>query len=287
MSDKTDPNVAESRSAMASTGLAFEQFAEFDKIIVTGPQRSGTRICAKMIAHDTGHKYIDEREIYVDSLYWLQQLFRSDHRFVVQCPAVCRHVHMFSADDTAIILMRRDIRDILASQQRIDWSWEQVELIQYDRREGVIAEVKYQFWGEYQRQRIAHAFEVEYESLAAYPLWVPKHLRRGFRADQTTSQDEGPVASPNARPRSRADVIYWECSDQERAIVVKGSARALNAVGQLIWNLCDGTRTRQDILQSLKAEFEAVDEKTLATDLDDFIRDLVANGFLHLATTKK
>lgn len=166
---------------------------KFDKIIVTGPQRSGTRICAKMIAHDTGHRYVDESEVGIDSLYRLRTLLQSNHRFVVQCPALCRHVHVFSDDDTAIVLMRRDVEDIIASQKRIGWSWEKVELARYDRSDGAIAEVKYRFWEEGQRRQIRHAFEIEYESLARHPLWVPKLLRRSFRAGQTTFRDEDKV----------------------------------------------------------------------------------------------
>ena len=49
----------------------FEYLKEFPVVLVTGPQRSGTRICAKMIAHDTGHRFVDEREIHTDSLYEL------------------------------------------------------------------------------------------------------------------------------------------------------------------------------------------------------------------------
>jgi hypothetical protein len=265
----------------------FERFAGFDKIIVTGPQRSGTRICAKMIAYDTGHKYVDESMIGMDSLYALWLLFHTGQRFVIQCPALCRHVHMFSADDTAIVFMRRNTEDISASQKRVDWNWEQVELIQYDRQDGIVAEVKYQFWKEYQRERVAHAFEVEYESLAAHPLWVPEHLRQDFEAGQTTHQDKTLTASPNAYPCTHADVVYWECSEPERAILVKqGTAKALNAVGQLIWTLCDGTRVRQDILHVLKTRFGHVDESLLARDLDDFLDDLVSQRFLWLSSDK-
>ena len=103
--NSADPKVTETK---------FEWLRDFSKIIVTGPQRSGTRICAKMIAHDTRHRYVDESEIGVDSLYRLWSLLRNERRFVVQCPALCRHVHLFGSADTAIVLMRRDVKDIVA-----------------------------------------------------------------------------------------------------------------------------------------------------------------------------
>jgi hypothetical protein len=164
----------------------FAWLRPFEIVLVTGPQRSGTRICAKMIAHDTGHSYVDEAQIGVDSLYRLWTLLRDQRPVVVQCPALCRHVHVFSADDTAIVLMRRDVEDIIASQRRIGWHWEELELARYDRSAGVIAEVKYAFWDDYQRQRTRHAFEVAYHSLAQHPLWVTKDLRWDFEAAQTS-----------------------------------------------------------------------------------------------------
>lgn len=163
----------------------FEWLDGFDKILVTGPQRSGTRICAQMIAKDTGHTYVDERNINFESLYRLWSLCHKDERLVIQCPALCRHVHAFDADTVAVVLMRRNVEDIIASQERIGWNLEKVELARYDLSEGVIAKVKYQFWDDYQKERIKHAFEIEYESLANHPLWVTKELRWDFDATQT------------------------------------------------------------------------------------------------------
>jgi hypothetical protein len=263
----------------------FEWLAEFDKILVTGPQRSGTRICTKMIAYDTGHEYIDEDDIGLDSLYRLAPLLHNRQCLAVQCPALCRHVHIFSADDTAIVLMRRNIEDIIASQERIGWAYEWLELARYDRSDGVIAEIKYQFWEESQRGQIQHAFEIEYESLAEHPLWIPKHLRQDFNPVQTAI-DENPLTSPDARPSPGKAVLYWGGSDDGEAILVKTRqpGKLLNATGRLIWNLCDSTRTRQDILQELKAHFDDVGEDVLARDLDGFINDLVAQGFLQFSS---
>ena len=42
--------------------IVFEHLLNFAVVLVSGPQRSGTTICAKMIAHDTGHTYIPESE---------------------------------------------------------------------------------------------------------------------------------------------------------------------------------------------------------------------------------
>jgi hypothetical protein len=237
-----------------------------------------------MIAYDTGHEYIDENDLHMDSLYRLCSLLNNGRCLVVQCPVLCRYVHIFSADDTAIVLMRRDVEDIVASQKRIDWSWESLELARYDRSDGVIAEVKYRFWEEHQRERIKHAFEIEYESLAAHPLWIPEDLRQGFEAMQTAQRGEDWALNPDAHLCQHPAILYWEQPDQSAAILVRrGPAKLLNATGRLIWTLCDGTRTRQDILQALTQCFEGVEEDVLGRDMDDFIGDLVTYGFLRLS----
>lgn len=261
----------------------FEWLAKFDKILVTGPQRSGTRIGAQMIAYDTAHEYIDENDLYMDSLYMLCSFLQNRQRLVIHCPVLCRYTHIFSADNTAIVLMRRDVEDIVASQKRIGWSWEWLELARYDHSDGVIAEVKYRFWEEHQREHIKHAFEIEYESLAAHPLWVPEHLRQGFEAAQTVPRAEDWALSPDARLCHPPDILYWEQPDQSAAILTRrGPAKLLNATGRLIWTLCDGTRTRQDILQALEGCFEGAEQDVLSRDMDDFINSLLTHGFLRL-----
>lgn len=264
-------------------GSMFEKFANFDKILVTGPQRSGTRICAKMIAYDLGHRYIDESEFHVDSLFVLCSLVEKQERCVVQCPVLCRYVHIFNLENIAIILMRRNIEDIIASQKRISWRWELLELARYDRTRGVIAEVKYQFWEKYQERKIKNAFELDYESLAGHPLWVPRDLRRNFNATQTSSFKNNPDAIRNFRPIRNRGIFC--CENRNSAVLIKTTQvpKELNATGRLTWDLCDGKLTYREILQKIKEHFDDVDEKRLAFDLDIFINGLVSDGFLRIS----
>lgn len=266
----------------------FEYLAKFETILVTGPQRAGTRICAQMIAYDTGHDYVDEEDINMDSLYQLCNFMQERRRMVVQCPTLCRYVHLFSGDTIAVVLMRRSVADIIASQKRIKWSWEWLELGRYDRRDGVIAEIKYQFWDTNQRQQIKHAFEVDYESLALHPLWLPQSARQDFRPAQTQMVGEFLTLYPNAYPRPRLGVFYNQIPEHDVAFLIKsltrGSrAKRLNATAQLIWNLCDGQHTGQDILKTLQQEFTDVEEERLAHDLNQFVNELIAQGFLWLS----
>lgn len=162
----------------------FDYLKQFSKIIVTGPQRAGTRICARMIVHDIGYRFVDERNINIDSLYRLTDALALDN-VVVQCPALCRFVHHYGInDDLVVVMMKRDIDDIIASQKRIKWGWEPVELAYYEGYPPPIARAKYSFW-EKQKEVIKHWNEVDYESLSSHPLWEPKIQRLNFKAHQT------------------------------------------------------------------------------------------------------
>lgn len=273
----------------------FAWLAKYQKVIVTGPHRAGTRVCAQMIAHDTGHRFVDESEIHFDSLWRAVPLLRNETPMVIQAPALCRYAHTLSAlrpDDIAVVMMRRDVGQILASQGRIGWAWTPAELARYDLGEGVIAEVKYRFWEEHQKPLIRHAFDIEYSSLSAHPLWLPDEQRRGFAARQTHAARPSAQIAPASRPYPRSDVLCFE--DPESDTVVLGfatgygepaaPAKLLNSSARFIWNLCDGAHTRDEILRALRARYDEVAEATLAQDLDEFLRSMVKQDFLRLAT---
>jgi len=108
--------------------LMFKYLTKYNHILVTGPQRSGTTIAAKMIAKDTRHKYIKE----------LARFGMSRHQ---------------------------------AKSFRM--------------RGGRVCDLKYKRWREEQRDKIPHYIELEYESLSAHPMWVPKERRVNFGGKQT------------------------------------------------------------------------------------------------------
>jgi hypothetical protein len=90
------------------------------RIVVTGPQRSGTTIAARMIANDTGHRYVDEVDFGVyDVEAWRRTL--EDECVVVQCPHMLKTILDAPPPDVYVVLMRRDINEIHASEERIGW----------------------------------------------------------------------------------------------------------------------------------------------------------------------
>lgn len=166
--------------------LVFGCLGPFKTILVTGPQRSGTTICAKMIAHDLGIEYIDEGKFGIDNLFAFKQIVDSDGSKVIQAPGLCKSAHIVAGwVDMAVILMRRPIGEIVKSELRIGWEFGTYELVKYGLDGGVISTVKYNFWDGYQRFFIQNLFEIEYDDLSSHPLWVPKDARVNFQPKQT------------------------------------------------------------------------------------------------------
>lgn len=165
----------------------FEDLTAYKKILVTGPQRSGTTICAKMIAQDTGYKFIDESEFSVDNTDLFRQKLKKDG-IVLQCPAMSFCIQEFSADDTLIIFMKRDTQSILESQKRVMWNGaaeEQKYRSRYHIKKPNICDAKYEIWDRIQKDQIKHWKEIVYNSLSEHELWVPKAGRAQFGVKQT------------------------------------------------------------------------------------------------------
>lgn len=193
----------------------FQHLKQFSKILVSGPQRSGTRICANMVAEDTGLTYVDEVElkclfIIGSELQCVTEFVQQRDNFVLHCPTFSRWVHEIS-DDVAIVFMRRDMKDIQRSQERIRWKRNRQE-IEYQRygltkfdsyRNKVpqrhpgglrktsksVAEVKYNYWDGVQKDQIENVFEINYLDLRAHPMWVDRFQRTDFRWNQVRTAD--------------------------------------------------------------------------------------------------
>jgi len=162
----------------------FETLKEFSNIVISGPQRSGTRIAAKIIAADTEKTYIDEKYIDFHNLKMLEYFLIHGNN-VVQCPALCHLLHYITAKDTLIIIIRRPVEEIIRSERR---SWneqaEKIELLKYGCTGGVISEIKYYFWDFIQKDILGErGREVKYHTLEQHPLFIKNC--QNFRWDQT------------------------------------------------------------------------------------------------------
>ena len=98
-------------------------------------------------------------------------------------------------DDLLVVFMKRNLNDIHQSEKRIGWSCNGVEINKYKRENllqlvpadirGVSREIKYGAWN-FQKRKIAHSFELEYEDLSVHELWYPKEERTGWLGGQIT-----------------------------------------------------------------------------------------------------
>lgn len=166
----------------------FEYLNDYNTILVVGPQRSGTRICAEMIAYDNSIEYVDEIEYNTyDVVYWLGMVGHGDKK-VIQSPAMtwCAHIPG-ERSDVAVIMMYRKLEDIFASQKRIEWGnmHRRIELAHYQKNYGEPAIYKYLAWESWQKKLIVNAYDVHYESLKEHPLHIDAKDRINFVWSQT------------------------------------------------------------------------------------------------------
>ena len=174
----------------------FKNFVKYNHILVTGPQRSGTAIAAKMIAKDTGHKYVDEYDYDTANEDKFLVVLANNKNIAVQCPAMSHLVHEIADEDTLVVVMMRNCDDIVASEKRVRWfvgpytelarfGMSRYRAKRFRLQNGRVSELKYKRWREEQRDKIPHYLELEYESLSGHPMWIPKEKRVNFGGKQT------------------------------------------------------------------------------------------------------
>lgn len=170
-----------------------DDLADFDKVLVSGPQRSGTRITTKIISEDLNYHYIDEENIHIQSVARINFFIDKFKKFVLQCPALSCEIESFSRKDVAIVFVVRDVDDILESQKRVihqSVGPDSEQSLWYKAKFGVDNEIpspiaKYKVW-RFQKKNIINPFELDYNSLSDHELFVPKEKRKNFKWNQTS-----------------------------------------------------------------------------------------------------
>lgn len=168
----------------------FDYLKPFNKVLVTGPSRSGTRICAKMIAYEIKHKYIDEGYFGSSDQTAFWKFMTFPESLVIQCPNMVRICHIAGANtEVAVVLMRRDVNDIIESQNNLRRfgstkrefeAWNRQMLYYYGKTEGIISKIVYDYWDKVQKEKIINWFEIPYESLRGHPMFVKKEDRMKY-----------------------------------------------------------------------------------------------------------
>jgi coenzyme PQQ biosynthesis protein PqqD len=88
------------------------------------------------------------------------------------------------------------------------------------------------------------------------------------------AEEEHTVTALAGRVRRQDGVLVQEAQGQTVLLRLEdGGYYALDEVGALIWELCDGQRSLRDVVAALCTEFDAP-EATVAADVLEFVGEL-------------
>lgn len=145
-------------------------------IIVTGCQRSGTRITARILAHDFDLEYVDELEV---DFYHLQP------NTVVQSP-LALHGYLqayYTYPGIHFVGVLRDPAEIIASMKRINWLKGDVN--DWDSFLQHYVGHQQRLWKQLTKELPQEAWsEIDYDSLKTHPLFVQQQDRQAFTSLQ-------------------------------------------------------------------------------------------------------
>lgn len=158
----------------------FEKYKDYKKIVVTGPQRSGTTIASHMIAKDLGYEHIDETKFGVHNGNVFRKILNDRENIVIQAPGLFQDCMAIKDEDVLVVVMKRNIKDIIASQERIKWAYEKGELSKFGLENGIISKVKYDY---FKTHKPKNYVELRYSDLKRHPLYVEN--RKRFSPKQT------------------------------------------------------------------------------------------------------
>ena len=85
----------------------------FKRILITGPQRSGTTIASRIISYELGLKWITEESVDVDKLDLFFKLHFSEDNYVLQAPGLSFICHLLPVD--AVVFLWRPDKEIANS----------------------------------------------------------------------------------------------------------------------------------------------------------------------------
>ena len=183
-------------------------FKGYKRIIIIGPQRSGTTFTSQALANTLNFRNIDEAEFDVRDINMFRNVIEQEN-IVVQAPAMTCRIQTLVGDDDLVVFMSRKWSDIVKGVHRkngflSNWIFmntmfdiERHNFSEYDKKAGEIFDeyVKkdtpylnsyYNMWKHYQSKVIPNCITLRYESMKSHPMWLDKDQRTDFGAKQTT-----------------------------------------------------------------------------------------------------
>ena len=163
----------------------------FKRILITGPQRSGTTIASRIISYELGLKWITEESVDVDKLDLFFKLHFSEDNYVLQAPGLSFICHLLPVD--AVVFLWRPDKEIANSVARIGWmKHDKYESEKYFRRNRAKRSwsLKKNIYECYQISKIKNAYTLDYKSLEGHSLYVSADQRMHFHCRQIEPRRE-------------------------------------------------------------------------------------------------
>ena len=200
--------------------IDFDFLRSFDRIIISGPQRSGTNLASQFIHFNLEYRYVDELEFdfYLESHF--MNVLKSTKKIIVQAPTMSHILHLVDVPSTIVLFCIRDVRDIIRSEDRIRWSGHKFERKNYSQDEYSmmpISQAKYSFWFFKQRPLMICPFrEIHFTSFAGCDIWIDRRGVGKVQPDTSwkpkTSHDNGSrwsYVKTDAGNQSLEAADYW------------------------------------------------------------------------------
>lgn len=161
----------------------------YKKILITGPQRSGTTIASKIIAKRLSLPWMKEESVDVDNLEKFFEMHFKKKKYVLQAPALCHVCHELPVD--AVVFMWRPNSEIEKSASRVNWEFDRYEALKYFYSQSKTPSwnIKKMIWKVFQSRVVRNGFTLSYRSLKTDVLFVEKKRRKKFDVRQTEIVD--------------------------------------------------------------------------------------------------
>jgi len=92
--------------------LNFIKLKQYKKVLISGPQRSGTTFLSRILAEDLSYELYDE-------LKSIESFKNTTINSVSQGPSMCSLLHQIEEPDSLVVFVSRNCKDTIASQKRI------------------------------------------------------------------------------------------------------------------------------------------------------------------------
>jgi len=175
----------------------FEYLKGYEEIFVTGMQRTGTTICARMIQYDIEAPYCIWTGNNVKRILDLKEYpIEIPYPVIFHCPGLSHLIHRIESetelDKLATVWVRRDKDEIVNSAIKVHWD-PRSDLETYNLLStrdlkmdiNMLITAKESRWKE-QKKEIQNWFEVDYEDLKSHPLWI-NDKDRSFRGNHRST----------------------------------------------------------------------------------------------------